>query len=162
DGWQQETSVINDFYSLPISPVTREDGNDLLVKVACGGTEVFLKVWRILVGRVKLFLLDSNIAQNPDPFFRELTSQLYAGDQHKRICQEIALGIGGLRALKELGLSPTVFHMNEGHSAFLAVERIRVLMAESGLTFEEALEASRTNNVFTTHTSVPAGIDVFD
>ena len=96
------------------------------------------------------------------PVHRDITGQLYGGDLHKRIRQEIVLGIGGLRALKELGLQPTVYHMNEGHSAFLAIERIRLLMAEQQLSFEEALEASRTNNVFTTHTPVPAGIDLFD
>jgi starch phosphorylase len=107
-------------------------------------------------------LLDSNIAQNPNPEHRDITDQLYGGDRHTRIRQEIVLGIGGLRALKEVGLEPTVFHMNEGHSAFLALERIRVLMAEYQLSFEEALDASRNNNVFTTHTPVPAGIDLFD
>ena len=100
--------------------------------------------------------------QNADPSYRDITGQLYGGDLHKRIRQEIALGIGGLRALKELGIRPTVYHMNEGHSAFLALERIRVLMAEEHLSFEEAQIATRANNVFTTHTSVPAGIDLFD
>jgi starch phosphorylase len=162
DGWQQDRTPVNDFYSLPLTPATRADGSEVVVSVELSGTTVFFKIWRIDVGRVKLYLLDSNIPQNADPVHRDITGQLYAGDQHKRMCQEIALGIGGLRALKELGLNPTVFHMNEGHSAFLAVERIRVLMAEHQLSFEEALEASRTNNIFTTHTSVPAGIDVFD
>ncbi len=162
DGWQQEQTPLNDFYSLPIAPVMRPDGSELVVSVPMGAVEVFLKVWRIDVGRVRLYLLDSNIPQNPDPSYRDITGQLYGGDSHKRMRQEIALGIGGLRALKELGLAPTVFHMNEGHSAFLALERIRVLMAEEGLTFAEAAEAARANNVFTTHTSVPAGIDVFD
>ena len=138
------------------------DGSELIVDVLAGDTTVFLKVWRIDLGRVRLYLLDSNIPQNADPFHRDITGQLYAGDHHKRICQEIVLGIGGLRVLKELGLQPTVFHMNEGHSAFLAIERIRLLMAEQQLSLEEALEASRTNNVFTTHTPVPAGIDLFD
>ena len=162
DGWQQERTPINDFYSLPISPVTQPDGSELIVDVLLGSTTVYLKVWRIDVGRVKLYLLDSNISKNPDPEHRDITGQLYAGGLHKRISQEIVLGIGGLRALKALGLQPTVFHMNEGHSAFLAIERIRLLMAEQGLTYEEALEASRANNVFTTHTPVPAGIDLFD
>jgi starch phosphorylase len=162
DGWQQEHTPVNDFYSLPITPVMRAGGGELLVSVQMTGVEVFLKVWRIDVGRVKLYLLDSNIPQNAAAEHREITNQLYGGDDHKRIRQEIALGIGGLRALKELGVGPTVFHMNEGHSAFLAIERIRVLMAEQGLTFEEALQSSRTNNVFTTHTSVPAGLDHFD
>ena len=130
--------------------------------VELAGFPVHLKIWRIDMGRVKLYLLDSNIAQNPDSSHRDITSQLYAGDQHKRIRQEIALGIGGLRALELLGLKPTVYHMNEGHSAFLALERIRVLMGQEGLSFEEAQAAARSNNVFTTHTSVPAGIDLFE
>lgn len=162
DGWQQEKTPVNDFYSLPMTPVMRPDGSELIVEVLAGETTVFLKVWRIDVGRVLLYLMDSNIPQNTDPFHRDITGQLYAGDHHKRICQEIVLGIGGLRVLKALGLQPTVFHMNEGHAAFQAIERIRILMAEQQLSLEEALEASRTNNVFTTHTPVPAGIDVFD
>src|SRR5579864_2032758 len=168
DGWQQEHTPVNDFYSLPITPVMRPKGGELsaggelLVSVDLTGVEVFLKVWCIDVGRVKLYLLDSNIPQNAAPEHREITNQLYGGDDHKRMHQEIALGIGGLRALKALGLSPTVYHMNEGHSAFLAIERIRVLMADHGLSFEEAEHAARANNVFTTHTSVPAGLDRFD
>ena len=162
DGWQKERTPVNDFYALPVTPVTRADGSEMLVSVMLAGTQVFLKVWRIDVGRVKLYLLDSNIPQNPNPVHRDITAQLYGGDLHNRMRQEIALGIGGLRALEELGIRPTVYHMNEGHSAFLAIERIRRLMADQQMSFEEALEASRTNNVFTTHTSVPAGIDLFD
>ena len=162
DGWQQERTPVNDFYSLPVTPVTRSDGSEMLVSVLLAGVRVFIKVWRIDVGRVKLYLLDTNISQNANSEHRGITNQLYGGDRHTRIRQEFVLGIGGLRALKELGLHPTVFHMNEGHSAFLALERIRVLMAEQQLSFEEALDAARCNNVFTTHTSVPAGIDLFD
>ena len=162
DGWQQERAPVNDFHSLPVTPLTNPDGSDFTVTVMLAGVPVHLKVWRIDVGRVKLFMLDSNIAQNADFGHREITSQLYAGDQHKRIRQEIALGIGGLRALDALGLKPTVFHMNEGHSAFLALERIRVLMETEKLSFDEAQQATRVNNVFTTHTSVPAGIDLFE
>ena len=162
DGWQQERTPINDFYALPVTPQSRADGSELLVSVMLAGTPVFLKVWRIDVGRVKLYLLDSNIPQNTNPEHREITNQLYGGDRHTRIRQEIVLGIGGLRALKEIGLQPTVYHMNEGHSAFSALERIRVLMTEHKLSFDEALDAARTNNIFTTHTSVPAGIDLFD
>ena len=161
DGWQQESTPVNDFYSLPITPVERAGGGQLLVSVTLGDVEVFLKVWRIDAGRVKLYLLDSNIPQNPSEQHRAITDQLYGGDDRKRIHQEIVLGIGGLRALKELDLQPTVFHMNEGHSAFLAIERIRVLMTGQQLSFEEALHAARANNIFTTHTSVPAGIDRF-
>ena len=168
DGWQQERTPVNDFYSLPLTPVTKADGSEMLVAVPVGNAEVFVKVWRIDVGRVKLYLLDTNVAQNAAPEHRDITNQLYGGDLHTRIRQEIVLGIGGLRVLeelqisKELQLRPTVFHMNEGHSAFLAIEQIRVLMAEQHLSFEEALYASRGSNVFTTHTSVPAGLDIFD
>jgi len=162
DGWQQERTPVNDFYSLPVAPVTGPDGAEMLVSVPIGNAEVFVKAWRIDVGRVKLYLLDTNIPQNAAPEHREITNQLYGGDLHTRIRQEIVLGIGGLRVLEELRLKPTVFHMNEGHSAFLAIERIRVLMAEQSLSFEEALYASRGSNVFTTHTSVPAGLDTFD
>jgi starch phosphorylase len=162
DGWQYERTPVNDFYSLPVTPETRPDGSELLVGLMLAGVPVFLKVWRIDAGRVKLYLLDSNIPQNSAPEHREITNQLYGGDRHTRMRQEIVLGIGGIRALKAVGLQPTVFHMNEGHSAFLAVERVRLLMVENHLSFEEALEASRSNNVFTTHTSVPAGIDLFD
>jgi starch phosphorylase len=160
-GWQQERTPVNDFYSLPLTPV-EASGKELLVSVNLAGALVYIKVWRIDVGRVKLYLLDTNIPQNPNPAHRDITGQLYGGDLHNRMRQEIVLGIGGLRALKALGLEPTVFHMNEGHSAFLAIERIGVLMRECNLTFEEALEATRNNNVFTTHTPVPAGIDLFD
>src|ERR1700685_3085059 len=138
DGWQYERTPVNDFYSLPVTPETRPDGSALLVGVMLAGTPVFLKVWRIDAGRVKLYLLDSNIPQNATPEHREITNQLYGGDRHTRMRQEIVLGIGGLRALKAVGLQPTVFHMNEGHSAFLAVERVRLLMAENQLSFEEA------------------------
>jgi glycogen phosphorylase len=162
DGWQKERTPVNDFYALPVTPVQRADGSEMLVSVMLAGTQVFLKVWRIDVGRVKLYLLDSNIPQNPNPTHRVITAQLYGGDLHNRMRQEIVLGIGGLRALEELGIKPTVYHMNEGHSAFLAIERIRRLMADQQMSFEEALDASRTNNVFTTHTSVPAGIDLFN
>jgi starch phosphorylase len=162
DGWQQESTPLNDFYTLPITPCTDDDGKELIVEVNLPTGWLFIKVWRIDVGRVRLIVLDTNIPKNLLAEHREITDQLYGGDMHKRIRQEIVLGIGGLRALKKLGIKPTVHHMNEGHSAFLAIERIRVLMLENNLTFEEALEATRVSNVFTTHTSVPAGIDLFD
>src|SRR6202035_5005306 len=98
DGWQQEHTPVNDFYSLPVTPVMRADGSEMLVTVLLPGGEVFLKVWRIDVGRVKLYLLDSNIPRNAAPEHREITNQLYGGDRHTRMRQEIALGIGGLRA----------------------------------------------------------------
>ena len=161
DGWQQERYPVNDFYTLPIEEVLI-DGKEVKVQVKLPTGLVHIKVWCINVGRVRLFVLDTNIPDNAREEDRDITDSLYGGDIHTRIRQEIVLGIGGLRALKALGLEPTVCHMNEGHSAFLAVERMRIMMQEQGLTFEEALEASRQNNVFTTHTSVPAGIDIFD
>jgi len=162
DGWQQERYPVNDFYTLPIVPIQQEGGGDLKVQVKLPGGVVFIKVWRMDVGRVKLYLLDTNIPENDLPEHRGITEQLYGGDNHVRIRQEMVLGIGGLRALKALGVEPTVYHMNDGHSAFLSLERVRILMRDHGLGFEEALGASRNNSVFTVHTSVPAGIDLFD
>lgn len=162
DGWQQERYPVNDFYTLPITPVRDPAGNELHIRVGLPTGQVHVKVWQMDVGRVKLYLLDTNIPENDRPEHRSITDALYGGDNHVRIRQEILLGIGGPRLLRTLGYEPTVYHVNEGHSAFLALERIRVLVREQGLSFEEALEASRHNNVFTTHTSVPAGIDIFD
>ncbi|MBI2681048.1 MAG: alpha-glucan family phosphorylase [Candidatus Solibacter usitatus] len=162
DGWQQERYLANDFFTLPILPVKDADDRDLHVSVTLPTGPVSVQVWRLDVGRVKLYLLDTNVRENALPQDRQITDQLYGGDLDTRIRQEIVLGIGGLRALRALGIDPTVYHMNEGHSAFLAVERTRLLMQEHGLSFDEALDASRANNVFTTHTPVPAGMDVFD
>ena len=163
DGWQQEKSPTNDFYTLPVRPCKANDGSDLIVTVDLPTGRVFVKVWWIDIGRVKLYLLDTNITENEgNEAHREISASLYGGDSHMRIRQEIVLGIGGFRALAALGLKVTVFHMNEGHSAFLAIERIRLAMSDAKLSFDEAFEATRTSNVFTTHTSVPAGIDLFD
>jgi glycogen phosphorylase len=162
DGWQQERNPVNDFYTLPVRPVRDDDGKDVVVSVKLPTGLVSIKVWNMDVGRVKLYLLDTNIPENERADNREITAQLYGGDNVTRIRQEIVLGIGGLRALDRLNLKPTVWHMNEGHSAFLAVERMRRFMKEYKLSFEEAFEAARSNSVFTTHTSVPAGIDLFD
>jgi starch phosphorylase len=160
DGWQQERYPENDFFNLPLIPETNPDGKPLLVSVPFPGREVWLRVWRIQVGRVPLYLLDTNIPQN-NPEDRTITARLYGGDQDMRIRQEMILGIGGIRALRALGKSPTVCHMNEGHSAFLGLERIRHLMEENHLDFPAAREAVTAGNCFTTHTPVPAGNDVF-
>jgi len=162
DGWQQERNPVNDFYTLPVRPERDANGADVIVSVDLPTGKVFIKIWHIDVGRVKLYLLDTNIPENESAGHREITDQLYGGDTAMRIRQEIVLGIGGLRALDVLGLKPTVWHMNEGHSAFLAIERMRLLIEKEKLNFDEAFEACRSNNVFTTHTSVPAGIDLFD
>jgi starch phosphorylase len=162
DGWQQERYPTNDFYTLPVTRVKDAAGNDLKVRVRILAAEVVIQVWKIEVGRITLFLLDTNIPENELPQDRHITDSLYGGDTDTRIRQEIVLGIGGMRALDAMGLKPTVFHMNEGHSAFLVLEQIRIHMRDSKLSFEEALEAARLSNVFTTHTPVPAGIDIFD
>ncbi|MCX7605048.1 MAG: alpha-glucan family phosphorylase, partial [Bryobacteraceae bacterium] len=162
DGWQVEKYPINDFFTWPVQPAVDGEGNEVLVELRLPRGKCYVKVWKMQVGRVPLLLLDTNIPQNTIEEYRDITDQLYGGDVVTRIQQEFVLGVGGLRALKALGFEPTVFHMNEGHSAFLALERMRLLMQEQGLSWEEALEAARANNVFTTHTPVPAVIDMFD
>ena len=162
DGWQQERNPASDFYTLPITQACGPDEKELRVGVELPAGPVQIKIWLLNVGRVRLVLLDTNVPENPRPEDRAITNQLYGGDNDTRIRQEIVLGIGGLRALAALGLEPSAYHMNEGHSAFLALERIRVLMQQHRLSFDEALEAARSNNIFTTHTPVPAGIDLFD
>ncbi|MDA0745465.1 MAG: alpha-glucan family phosphorylase [bacterium] len=160
DGWQQEDYVENDFYTMPVRPVTLENGEEATVRLPFPEGEATVKIWKAQVGRVPLFLLDTNLEQN-HPNIRSITAQLYGGDQETRIRQEILLGIGGLRALHAIGLPPSVCHMNEGHSAFVTVERIRQLMHELNLNFETAREAVAAGCTFTTHTPVPAGHDVF-
>lgn len=160
DGWQQETYPENDFYNLPLIAETDAEGQPLMVQVPFPGRTVHCRVWRIQVGRVPLYLLDTNLARNRADD-REITAQLYGGDQENRIKQELILGVGGYRALCALGKKPTLCHMNEGHSAFLALERIRCLIEENGLSFKEAKELVTAGNVFTTHTPVPAGNDMF-
>src|SRR6202008_1534994 len=160
-GWQQERYPTNDFYTLPVRPVKTPEGEDLKITVKLPTGNVFVQVWKLEVGRISLFLLDTNLPENELPQDRDITDSLYGGDVDTRIRQEIVLGIGGMRALRALGLEPPVFHMNEGHSAFLGLERARVLMSEQQLSFDEALSATRASNIFTTHTPVPAGMDLF-
>ncbi|MDZ7261506.1 MAG: alpha-glucan family phosphorylase [candidate division KSB1 bacterium] len=160
DGWQQEIYSENDFYNMPLSLERQPDGSPVTIAVEYPQGPVSAQILRVQVGRVPLYLLDSNIEKN-SPEDRKITAQLYGGDREMRIRQEILLGIGGIRALEALGLSPTVCHINEGHSAFLALERIRIFMEKEKLTFAEAKEVVTATNVFTTHTPVPAGIDTF-
>lgn len=160
DGWQQERYPENDFFTLPLIAETDSAGKPLIVSAPLPGRDVLLRIWRIQVGRVSLYLLDANIPQNR-PEDRAITAQLYGGDQHTRIQQEIVLGIGGIRALAALGKTPTVCHMNEGHAAFTGLERIRMLMDTHKLDFATALEAVKAGTCFTTHTPVPAGNDAF-
>jgi starch phosphorylase len=160
DGWQQERYPENDFFNLPLIPETLSDGTALLVSVPFPGRDVSARVWRIQVGRIPLYLLDANIPQNSQED-RNITAQLYGGDNDTRIRQEMILGIGGIRALRALDKLPTVCHMNEGHSAFCGLERIRALMEENHVDFAAAREAVTAGTCFTTHTPVPAGNDVF-
>jgi len=160
DGWQQERYPENDFFNLPLIPETDADGAPLLISVPFPGRDVYCRIWRVQVGRVPLYLLDANIPQNSADD-RNTTAQLYGGDQDMRIRQEKLLGIGGIRALRALGKEPTVCHMNEGHSAFCGLERIRMLMEERNLDFATATEVVKAGTCFTTHTPVPAGNDVF-
>lgn len=160
DGWQQERYPINDFYNMPLHPERNPDGSELRITVDYPGRTVYARVWRVQVGTVPLYLLDTNIEPN-SPYDQDITDELYGGDIDLRIHQEIMLGIGGVRMLRALGLHPTAYHMNEGHSAFLALERMRILMEEEGLTFAEAQQVAQSSQIFTTHTPVPAGIDLF-
>ncbi len=159
DGWQQERYPEYDFEQLPIRRALTPDDSPASVTVDLAGRALTAHIWKAQVGRVALYLLDTNIPDNPQDF-RELTARLYGGDLEMRIRQEILLGMGGIRALAVLGLSPKVIHMNEGHSAFAGLERLRSFMHQ-GLSFEAAQEVAAANSIFTTHTPVPAGNDRF-
>ena len=160
DGWQQERYEINDFENLPMELVKNEGGDPLRVSVRMMNHDVFFQIWKIQVGRIPLYLLDTNLSQNSDAD-KKITETLYGGNNETRIQQEIILGVGGIRAMHALGIKPMVCHMNEGHSAFMSLERIKYLIKNEGLSFAEAKEIGFYSNVFTTHTPVPAGIDVF-
>jgi len=159
DGWQETSYYHFDFGEMPIISVVDEEGNPITISVELPGREVKTRIWMIQVGRIPLFLLDSSIPDN-QPSDRTLTSRLYSSDLEVRISQEMLLGIGGVRALRQLGYQPSLWHMNEGHSAFLTLERVREIV-KSGNSFDEAASIVRTSNVFTTHTPVPAGNDHF-
>jgi glycogen phosphorylase len=159
-GWQQEAYEDNDLHNLPVQPVKNTAGDPITIHLDLPGRTLRIGLWSAEVGRRKLYLLDTNVPGNL-PADRDITDQLYGGDLDVRIRQEIVLGLGGYRALQALGLHPTVYHMNEGHSAFLALEHIRYLMESCGLTFDEARHAASASFVFTTHTPVPAGHDYF-
>jgi starch phosphorylase len=159
DGHQQVYYNDSDFDDLPISPVMRHDGSELHVPVEIFDRQVWVRVWQAEVGHVRLYLLDTDIERN-SPHDRDIAHRLYGGDRTTRIEQELVLGVGGVRALVELGLRPTTWHINEGHAAFLILERINNLVGQ-GIDYSAALEAVAANTVFTTHTAVPAGHDQF-
>jgi starch phosphorylase len=159
DGWQEARYQTQQFDDLPVMPVLEADGAPLKISVQLPGREVYARIWEIHVGRVPVYLLDANIEANSTAD-RALTARLYSSDLDLRISQEILLGIGGVRALRKMGYDPCVWHMNEGHAAFMVLERIRELVAE-GASFEAAKQAVKSQNVFTTHTPIPAGNDEF-
>jgi starch phosphorylase len=159
DGWQHEVYGHLSWADAPIEPAKRADGTNCVVAVPLGNRTVLAAVFVVRVGRVRLYLLDTNLAENA-PWDRELSARLYSGNQETRVQQEVVLGLGGVRALHALGLQPVLWHLNEGHAAFVSVQRIRELI-ETGLPFEEALDQVRQSTVFTTHTPVPAGHDAF-
>ena len=161
DGYQQESYPINDYSNMPVTLQLDEKGEPLKISVPMPGRELYAVIRKVQVGRVPLYLLDSNIEENELLEDRNLTDRLYGGDRRTRIRQEILMGLGGIRALDALGLRPTVCHMNEGHSAFLALERIQQLMREHEMSFEQAQDVTRASTLFTTHTTVPAGLERF-
>jgi glycogen phosphorylase len=160
DGRQQSLYEKLDFAEVPATPAHGPDGQQVIIYVDLPGRRVYAKVWCIQVGRVPIYLMDTDVEQNA-PGDRELSARLYGGDQQIRISQEVVLGIGGVRALRALGRHPIIWHMNEGHAAFLQLERIREYVQEDGLPVDAALWAVRSNALFTTHTPVPAGNDAF-
>ncbi|MBI5929506.1 MAG: alpha-glucan family phosphorylase [Chloroflexi bacterium] len=161
DGYQQESYPINDYANLPIRPVMGADGKRMVITVPLGKVSLYAYVWKVAVGRVNLYLLDANHPSNSGDLYN-LTDRLYGGDRRTRIQQEILFGIGGIRMLEALNLRPQVIHMNEGHSAFSALERIRIFMKENpGVTFEEARHILATCSVYTIHTPVSAGLERF-
>jgi starch phosphorylase len=159
NGWQEAIYPRFNTEEVAIREALGDDGQCLFVPVEVGDRTVQLQVWHVQAGRTRLYLMDADHDRNA-PWDRELTARLYGGDQEMRIQQEIVLGIGGVRVLRALGIDPSVFHLNEGHSAFLVLERTRELV-EAGQSFDEACQTVQQTSVFTTHTPVPAGHDVF-
>ncbi len=159
EGWQEESYERLNWADAPVEPALASDGKPCITAVPLGDRSVLVAVWRVRVGRVTLYLLDTDLEENA-PWDRELSARLYGGDRETRIQQEIVLGIGGVRALRAIGSAPGLFHLNEGHAAFVVLQRIRDLL-EQGSSFDSAVEHIRATTVFTTHTPVPAGHDAF-
>lgn len=158
-GWQEAVYQPIDLNQAPIQPVRDENGADIKISVTIDGRPIHARIWQVNVGRNALYLMDTDVDEN-EPWDRELSARLYSGDSETRIRQEMMLGLGGVRVLRALGLAPKVWHMNEGHSAFLILECIREYVAQ-GKTFDEAADLVKHHSIFTTHTPVPAGHDVF-
>src|SRR6185436_14858624 len=154
EGWQQESYERLSWENAPIEKALLPDGTPCIIAVPLGNRSVLVSVWLVRLGRVKLYLLDTDLEENA-PWDRDLSARLYGGDRETRVQQEIILGVGGVRVLKAMGYNPAVYHLNEGHAAFVVLQRIRDL-CETGWTFEAALEEVRETTVFTTHTPVAA------
>ncbi len=150
-----------EFSHLPIRPVKDKSGNHMSVSIVWPGRSVKVRIWEAKVGKVSLYLLDTDFEEN-SPEDRTVTHHLYGGDSENRLRQELILGIAGIRALNEMGITPDLYHSNEGHSAFISLERLRILITDNHLTYSQALEVVRTSTLFTTHTPVPAGHDAFE
>ena len=161
NGWQQEEYLDTKVENLPMEPARGADGKPITVSIQTRTGRLFAKVWLMRVGRVNLYLLDCDVDGN-SPEDRELTARLYGGDNRTRVRQELVAGVGGVRALRALGISPGVYHLNEGHSSFATLEAIRERMKDNGVSFDEGLRQVAQHTVFTTHTPVPAGHDRFD
>ena len=163
DGYGNQQSIYKDIdlMNMPINPVKDKNGEDLKILLKLPGKNLYLKVWNIKVGRITLYLLDSDIPENEDESYRNITLRLYGGDQEMRIKQEIVLGMGGVNLLRTLGFNPSVYHMNEGHSSFLLLEVMKNIVKEKKVSFDIARDITSSQTVFTTHTPVPAGNDIF-
>ncbi|MDE7169176.1 MAG: alpha-glucan family phosphorylase, partial [Mucispirillum sp.] len=159
DGWQQERYPYNEFFMMPLTKATDSNGRDIILDMKIGERNVKIRVWKLRVGLMDIILLDTDLPEN-DPDDRIITGKLYDGDSNMRIRQEIVLGVAGCRALAACGLKPTVYHLNEGHPAFVSIERLKMLI-EDGVDPRLAIEIVRKSTLFTTHTPVPAGFDVF-
>ena len=160
EGWQEAHYPYQNYNQMPVKPAVDQEGKEVIITVELPGRSLYLKVWQIQVGRISIYLMDADITMNSEQD-RQLTAQLYGGDKDTRISQEMILGIGGVRALRRVGINPVAWHINEGHAAFLCLERLQELV-QAGVPLATAKEAVRASTVFTTHTPVPAGHDVFD
>ena len=162
NGWQNELYNFNDFYSMPLILERDKEGNPLFISVDLPQGIAYAQIWKLQIGKVSLYLLDTNVTQNYLFEYRDITDQLYGGNRDTRIQQEIFLGIGGMRALRALGINPSVIHINEGHAAFALIERARYFQEDYKIDFLSAAQIVKSTSIFTTHTPVPAGNEVFE
>ncbi len=162
NGWQNEQYKEVDFFALALTRVTNTEGAPHLISVDMPTGKCYAQIWKVQVGRIPLYLLDTNVPQNTDPDLRDVTDRLYGGNVKTRIMQEMMLGIGGMRALRAVGIDPSTCHANEGHAAFFMLERTHRFMEQFGVNFREAWRMTQASSVFTTHTPVPAGNEVFE